>query len=211
MSCAASPIHLSSFLPNSFAEHGRRCVPTPRAPSASFPMCTFQSPAQTWTSIPSRRCECFITPDQGFLEKQVFQPGRFRPIRSTHRDHSPLDSRNSQTNSNHSASVPAFPSLVSSISPGLLCCRRQHNRRRLTHDHEELFQGDRGVTRIESSRVRRVHIAQEQDIQFFFAHQPQNFNCPCLVIDVRESPMPASHVDSGDPHAASSIIDQRSK
>ena len=58
-----------------------------------------------------------------------------------HRDHSPLDSRNGQTNSNHSASVSAFPSLVTSISPGLLCSQRQQNCRRLPHDHDQLQAG----------------------------------------------------------------------
>ena len=51
MSCAASPIHPSSFLPISPVEHGRRWVPIPREPSASFPICTFQSQAQTWISF----------------------------------------------------------------------------------------------------------------------------------------------------------------
>ena len=115
--------------------------------------------------IPSRRRECFITPDQGLLEKQVFQPGRF-VLSGSYTE----TTRNLIPGGVRPTAIVLPVSLLSLLScPVSLWAFCVVGAGTVAGVLPRSWRALPGRPWCDSCCVR---IARVQDVQFFFAHQP---------------------------------------
>ena len=131
MSYASSLSNSVVFLPISFVGHGRRWIPSPRAPSESFPMFAFQSLAQIWTSSRPVVANVSTRHFSAFSRNKTCNQSGFVLSRAY-----------------SEATVHLTPQMLRPTAPSsgrLLHSRssvRQQNRLHLPHNHDELFKGD---------------------------------------------------------------------